>query len=113
VVIDDGIEWDVAERVPAGVRLAVHHHNRFARHKIHIFNRHEVEVEQLDHCPVLGSVDQPVASDSRRFPESALDQVRQPQHAAEAVRIGLHVGNESDARRIAQPREELIGWPYA
>ena len=114
VVVDDGVKRDIVpDRVPAGVRLTVHHDDGFARQKVGVLDRDEVQIEQLGHRPVFGPVDQAIAGQAGRDAELAFDQVSQPEHAAQAIRVGLDVGNERDPRGIAQPREKLVRPPDA
>ena len=74
----------------------------------HVLDRDQVEVEQFDHGPVLGPADEAVAGHAGRLAEPGLDQVGQPEHAAQAVRVGLDVGDEGHARGVLQPREKTI-----
>ena len=109
VVVDDRVKSDrLGERVPAGLGLAVDHHDRVARLPDDVLDGDQVEVQDLDHGPVLGPADEPVAGDDGRLAEPGLDQVGQPEHAAEAVRVGLDVGDEDDPIRGPQPGEEPV-----
>src|SRR5262249_52347656 len=68
VVVDDGVEWaEIAQVVPPGVGLAVHHDHRFAVRPGDRLDGQQVKVEQLDHGPVLGPADRAVAGDPRGF----------------------------------------------
>ena len=97
VVIDHRIKFHrVREGVPARVRLAVHHHDRIALGPFHVLDLHEVQVEHVHHGAILGPAYQAVAGDERRLPQTLFDEVGQPEHAAQAVRIGLNVRHEHD-----------------
>ena len=61
----------------------------------------QVDVEQIDHGPVLGPADVAVAGQAGGLAEAGFDQVGQADHAPEAVGVGVHVGDESD--RLVTP----------
>ena len=81
VMVDDGVERRAAfQRVPAGLRLAVHHHNGLVVGPVQVFDREQFQAQQFDHGPVFGPADRAVAGQAGGFAEAAFDQVSQAQH---------------------------------
>src|SRR5262249_44854834 len=97
------------ERVPARVRLAVYHDNLLPLAPDHFLNGHEFDVQHFHHGPVLGPADQAVAGEARWLLKAGFDKVGQTHHAAEAVRVGLDVGDKGDCGGIRQACQESVG----
>src|SRR5262249_53568117 len=109
VVVEDRVNGGFGvETVPAGVRLAVDHDDGLARVPADVLDGDQVQVEQLDHGPVLGAADEAVAGQSGVLSQADFHQVRQPQHRAEAVRVRVDVGDEGDEVGAFQTGQELV-----
>ena len=109
-MVDDRVEGSaVGQVVPAGVRLAVHHHHGARLPAVRFFDGNQVEVEQLDHRPVLGPADEAVAGQAGGLAQAHLDQVSQAHHAGETVGVGVDVGNERYAGCILKTVQKTVG----
>ena len=110
VVVENGVQRDrIREGVAAGPRLAIDHDDRVAGRPIDLFDGDQVQVKDFDHGAIFGPTDEAVAGDDGGFPEPRFDEVGQPEHAAEAVRVGLNVGHEHDPFGGLQPGQEAVG----
>ena len=111
MVIDDRVERQLrAEVVPAGVRLAVDHDHglALALDPGHLLDRQQVDLQKLDHGPVLRPADEAVAGQARRFSQARLNEMSQAQHAAQAVWVRLNMRDEGNASRVGQARQKSI-----
>src|SRR5215510_14800391 len=97
--------------MPAGVRLAIDHDQRLALLPLDLADWNQFEVEQINHRLVFGAADQAVAGHPRRNAKGRLDQMGQPHHAAEAVRVGVDMRNKSDRSHRSQAVQEAIRTP--
>src|SRR5262249_26011912 len=109
VVVDDGVEGSlIADVVPAGVRLAVHHHDRLGLVPVKLFDGDKFDIENLDHGPVFGPADRAVAGQAGRLGEARLHQVGEAEHAAEAVGVRVDVGHEGHAAGLLEAAQKPI-----
>jgi hypothetical protein len=97
------------ETVPAGVRLAIDHHEGLSFGPGYLVDGHEVDVEQVDHGPVFGPADEAVAGQACALAEAGFHEERQPHHAAQAIRVGVDVRDKRDPGGIFQTCQEPIG----
>src|SRR5438552_804600 len=96
-MVDDRVQrYGWIKAMPASVWLAIYHDKGVSLLPNHVLERLKVDVQQFDHGEVLGSADQAVSNQAGRLVQTRFDQVGQPHHAAEAVRVGVDVGRESD-----------------
>ena len=110
VMIDDGVyrTRGPQERMSARARLAVDHDDRVGIVPDDVFDRHEIDVEDVDHRPILGPADLAVARQAGRNAEALVNEMGQPHHACEAVRIRLDVRYEGHGSEIGEAGQELI-----
>src|SRR5437868_4920741 len=109
-MVDDGIERYIGcQAVAAGIGLAVHHHYRLTRLVSQFIDGFEVDFEQIDHRLVFGPADETVTSEASRLAKTGFDQMGQPEHATEAVRVGMNMGNEGDQLGLYQAIEKAVG----
>jgi hypothetical protein len=109
VVVDDGVKrHGFAERVSPSAGLAVNHYHCVVGTPLHLFDGGQVEVEYVHHRLILRAADEPIARDEGRFAESSFYEVGEAQHAAEAVGVRLHVGDEYDTLKGGETQQEPI-----
>jgi hypothetical protein len=110
VMIENGVERAVfVQVVPARVGLAIDHDHRFLVYPIHLVDRVQFDVEQLDHGSVLGSTDQSIACQAGGLLQAGLDQVSQAHHGSQAIRVRVHVGYEGHTPERFEAGQETIG----
>src|SRR5262249_29504675 len=74
-----------------------------------LFDGLQVDAEDLDHGPILGPANEPVAGQSSRFVQASFDEVCKPEHAAKAIRIWVHVGDKGYESCVRQSGQETVG----